>query len=489
LKKELRILNNSGMQENEFEKQLKRAMDDFRIVPPASAWENISRRLDKKRRPKLPFIFLLAAGLFITGYYVFKGYKKQSPQAPGIAEHTKNKYSNTGTASLGKADSLYIGKDHTAGLFSENNNTVNKNSYAKQNRLKESKRVTNYNVGTTLIPGKNNIVAKQYNISEPLQQTGNNNEENNTITTSNYSENNNLNPVKQADTVSQTANDVVTDNIYNGNPLRPDSTAVTSNNTSDISFTSNKKVSVSTKHISKWRLGITAFYGKSNAIEAIAGSDKAASSNAFTPGSLSGADTALYREHPYTASDAYQFGIVIQRNIIKNGFLSAGLIFTHLSTKSDISKEVNSTYIIQNFDRSNSFYALSSYYQPGSKNSFVNKYNFIELPVHFQHDLFPANKFSLSYNAGFSLRQLLSSDALIYNEYNNIYFSQEDQLRKIQIQFLAGANLRYKASKTTSLYLGPQFSYSLSNMLKTGNNGNFHFLVYGLQAELLLQKR
>jgi adenylate kinase family enzyme len=47
------------MQENEFEKQLKDMMDEFKLVPSASVWEKVSRRLNEGRRKKRPFIFLL----------------------------------------------------------------------------------------------------------------------------------------------------------------------------------------------------------------------------------------------------------------------------------------------------------------------------------------------------------------------------------------------------------------------------------------------
>ena len=132
---------------------------------------------------------------------------------------------------------------------------------------------------------------------------------------------------------------------------------------------------------------------------------------------------------------------------------------------------------------------VNNYYRPGVVKEYINKYNFIELPVAFQQNLLQRKVFAFGYNAGFSVRQLLNSNALIYNEQGNIYFSNNDLLRKTQLQLQAGLNLKFNTGKTTSVYAGPQISYSLSNFTKSKDNGNFHFMTYGLKAGLLFHKK
>ena len=114
---------------------------------------------------------------------------------------------------------------------------------------------------------------------------------------------------------------------------------------------------------------------------------------------------------------------------------------------------------------------------------------YARLPVYFQHDVFYRHKLSLSYNAGFSIRQLISSDALIYNRYSNIYYSKDELLRKTQLQVLAGINLKINTGKNMAVYVGPQFSYSLSNLLNDNDVGNFHLINYGVQAGLMFHKK
>ena len=207
------------------------------------------------------------------------------------------------------------------------------------------------------------------------------------------------------------------------------------------------------------------------------------------PGTGVGRSDTSYKSNPYSPSNAYHFGFVVQKKIIKNGFIATGLNFIHLSTKSDVTGKKDSAYTVQNGGIiSNSFY-VNSFYQPGPSTTYTNTYNFIELPVYFQQDVLYRHTFSLSYNAGFSVRQLLSSDALIYNRHSNIYYSKDELLRKTQWQVLAGISLKINTGKNMAVYIGPQFSYSFSNLLKDKDAGNFHLINYGLQAGLMFHKK
>ena len=179
----------------------------------------------------------------------------------------------------------------------------------------------------------------------------------------------------------------------------------------------------------------------------------------------------------FDASNAYGFGIVVRRKITGNGFLVSGLGYTHLSTKIVRRQNGDPSSMLQNVDSRNN-YVITAYPQNGKSAVHIN-FDFIELPVHFQQDLFAKKPVGLSWNAGVSLRQLVSSNIII----------GKDQVNKTQFELSGGLNVRFNAGKITSLYAGPQFSYSLSDALKNKNSGNFHFINYGLQAGLILHKK
>jgi hypothetical protein len=306
---------------------------------------------------------------------------------------------------------------------------------------------------------------------------------------------NNVTPTETATTKDPTAllNNTEHNEALNKTVAQTDSLQIKQNTQQSAIQQVIKKTSNNNFTIPKWQWGITASYGRSNAIQNLVDFNKSAPASLdynVGPGLITGrVDTGHYNNKPYTPSNAYQFGFVVQRKIIKNGFISSGLNFVHLSTKSDVNAKKDSAYTVQNGNIiTNSFY-VSSFYQGGESKAYTNTYNFIELPVYFQQDLFYRHKLSLSYNAGFSIRQLLSSDALIYNRYSNIYYSKDELLRKTQWQFLAGINLKINAGKNMALYVGPQFSYSLSNFLKDKDAGNFHLMNYGVQAGIMFHKK
>ena len=56
------------MQENEFEKQVRHKMDEFRVHPSDPVWPGIREELRKKKRRRLLFIPLFGM-LLVAGYF------------------------------------------------------------------------------------------------------------------------------------------------------------------------------------------------------------------------------------------------------------------------------------------------------------------------------------------------------------------------------------------------------------------------------------
>ncbi len=479
------------MQENEFEGQVKRIIEEFHISPPASVWEKVSRKLEKKRRPKLLPLLLLLIGLAGTAYLIFYA-AENSIQSPIAMSNNKD---HKGTV---KADSIIVKKP--VNPVTENINPANELPLSLKNingdrklDVNNLRKLSSPVTAQTprVLPATNNYKAEQqrdhdnnHAYQTDLQVLQNNDSillHSDTITDKNAVAGKELEGAGSADTVV-----VNNDNPSTGNQ---DSNAVVKPKTANELTTPIKKSIRQNYKLPNLQWGITAFYGGSNAIENLVDLNKSASASYAAPGTMpNNSDTAFYNNHPYTASTAYHVGAVVQKKIIKNGFVAAGLYFTHLSTKADVSEKVDGLYIVQTANDLSRAFTVNEYFQAGSV-TYTNHYNFIELPVYFQQDILPAKKFSFSYNAGFSVRQLISSKSLIYNQYNNIYFPKDDLMRKTQLQVLAGLNLKINAGSNTSVYIGPQLSYSLSNLYKNENNGNFHFINYGLQAGLMFHKK
>ncbi|SFP67813.1 hypothetical protein SAMN05444277_101673 [Parafilimonas terrae] len=467
------------MQENEFEKQVKNLMEGFKPAPSDEAWAKISRRLKEKRRRRLPFIFLLATGLAAAGLLFYYTGNKQDTVQNTVAINN----SNAGIAQDGAVL-------NDSGVASINNKVEKNNADNSKSSLPTDK-------------GRVNFISKKMNEVAGINKSI---KKNNTGISAGITKDNSLDGKDQPGDVITNAkgNDdkagalqkdleqATSEEIQavNQNPVnKPDNNIAkndSNNNTHDNIQIA--KPALQSNKLPKWQWGVNAFYGANSTVKSIGSIGKPDRQSALSAPTLT-APTAIisgdtvFNKYAYTSSSAYSFGFEVQRSISKNSSINAGLNFTHLATASNVRGVVNANYAIS------PDYMVNNYYRPGVVKEYINKYNFIELPVSFQQNLLQRKMFAFGYNAGFSVRQLLNSNSLIYNEQGNIYFSNDDLLRKTQLQLQAGLNLKFNTGKTTSVYAGPQISYSLSNFTKNKDNGNFHFMTYGLKAGLLFHKK
>ncbi len=430
------------MQENEFEKKLKTMMEDFNLSPSDAVWQKVKQKIQKKNRRKIPFFFLLGIGLLTAGYFIVKlaNYKsayinKAEKNISKNINNSKQKITTKATESNSSNLKTELSSFNKDSDKNKNNSSIriNKNVFVVDENNIKSKRglITNSNrpVLFSNQENKNNIsVSKQTVLQKDSvlnqQQTA-------------------INQVSKSE-----VQNAVTEN--NKNFLKDDSAAASLTNQKNIFVKSSVKKQNKIYKTPNWQWGVTAFYGRSNLVEAITNFNKSAVQYG-NPASVN-LDTATKTVHPFTSSNAYSFGVTLQKKISKNAFISSGLNFIHLAAKSNIGKTndpVNPGFFT-------SGYYLRSYTQPGSLNTYNSRYNFIELPVYFQQNFFHANKISLSYDAGFSIRQLLSSNSIFYNQTLNSYFLKNDLLRKTQLQAQAALNFTINTGKNSSVYIGPR---------------------------------
>ncbi len=475
------------MPENEFEKKLKKMMDDFHLPPSTSVWENVSRRLHEKRRRKIPFFFLLAAGLITAGYFTYHVSEKYKQNSTAAISYTGKNADKAGNYLLKDSAKLSTQKP---GIKKEEKASVSNTLPGTQQKIFKNE------LNNKLITVKNSTALKDNSSELENDNAGNNkqhlngqiiNENNNAIVSNNETLFKNSITIKQPVTPADAENTLLKDEVQDNNlALKKDSISGLANQPGNSLKKSTTKTPVTINKTSNWQWGVTGLYAKSNLIENLTNLNIPSAQYSNDPLTSGNYDTAFKTTHAFSPSAAYAFGTVVKKKIFKNGYLSSGLNFIHLSVKADIGKTVDSVIVIPSPAYT---YFVRGYAQPGFVKTNTSKYNFIELPVLFQQNFFHSKKTSLSYNAGFSVRQLISSSSLIYNQINNIYFSKEELLRKTQFQVAAGLSFEMNTGKNNSFFIGPQFTYSLSNLIKNPGNSSFHFINYGLQAGFLLHKK
>ena len=113
----------------------------------------------------------------------------------------------------------------------------------------------------------------------------------------------------------------------------------------------------------------------------------------------------------------------IQKDILNKSKLSVGLNYKYFSTTNKVGSKINSAQA--------NYYAAYSPVNP-SKN-FHNKFHFLEVPVTFGLRLNPNKSLPLYWNAGISISQLISINALQFRSDRGIYYEDNSFFNKTTI--------------------------------------------------------
>lgn len=192
------------------------------------------------------------------------------------------------------------------------------------------------------------------------------------------------------------------------------------------------------------------------------------------------------------AHAAFSIGINIKKPLSAKSSIITGLQFTSYHTIIETGSNVDTTALFY-YNNTSVATLADNYYRPlitnqGSKNLYKNKYAFLEIPVIYERRITTAKRFSFNWNAGLSITQLLKSNSLIFDYYNQSFYANNDFLRKTQVYFKGSLTVEASLNKVASVSIGPQFSYGLSNLLKNKTYGNQHLISYGLKANIFLKK-
>ena len=121
------------MEQNNFEKNIQQKLDELKIPPSDSVWENVEKTSKKQKdRKKILIFFLLFAGLASGGYFIFKSMPGKEPLQKQLmstpvdkdSKQTKKRDSSFNeTAVSGRNDSE---KNNAPGVNSTTNKTLSR---------------------------------------------------------------------------------------------------------------------------------------------------------------------------------------------------------------------------------------------------------------------------------------------------------------------------------------------------------------------------
>ena len=231
---------------------------------------------------------------------------------------------------------------------------------------------------------------------------------------------------------------------------------------------------------SKWIFGARAAAGIAGAVS---GFDVFAEEReySFDPTSSGGsAGPGSMGSQPVRNSLYFSAGIEAGKTISPRLQLVTGLQYHYYSTTVKVGQLLRQDTVISNGGMLDQFYSNTG----GSFSDYTNRYHFMALPLSLQWQVH--RRVPLYLEGGFSVQQLLSTNALVFDPVAKIYYSDEDALNKTNFFAHAGLSYAVFARKGMQLRLGPVMQYGLSRISRNGSDK--HLVSLGLSAALQFQK-
>lgn len=463
------------MQENEFEKRVREMMEEFKISPRDTVWAKVEQHIprQKRRRRWMIFIFLLT-GLIVSGYFVYNNFYNDLKKSENVVVKNQGDKSKDNVSDNKKVDhsqtpvikqenqivnNIDKEKNNSAVLKNGSNKIISSDVKDEQSLNEQIKDVTSVTIERDRQPADQKKIIDESNVQPNISDD----------TSRHYTAVTDEGPEEQKNAVNMQGSK---DSAETAMPI-----------------TSNKKQTQKTKANKNWQFGITAFYGRSDMFENLLGiklNSAPANYNA-DPSTVSG-----FPRNPVTVSKdikakgAFSLGVAVKKNFSSKSNLTIGLQYSEFQTEIETGVMEDSVAVFRFNNLSAAPAAnLNTYYKPGAGYPRKNSYSFIQVPVIYEHSI-TKNKL-LNWNAGASLSRLVTSNALVYDSYNQAYYHNNDLFRKTHITLLAGANTQFNLGQTL-IHFGPQFQYGLTNLFKRNDYGSEHLFSWGLQAKIFLKK-
>lgn len=506
------------MQESNFEKQVQQKMDELTLNPSGAVWQKVADALEKRKGNRRVIAIVLLALLFVgsTVFFLLNQSTKTKFDASLTDKIVPQKMDDIRESSGGNNISSKdvvpgisdrTGESRSAGsAILPRNASVSKTTSARQIRipalispessgqLTTSENISNpadKKVKEVVRNKSNNInyknrqqVKMKISSTEPEELV---NEVNAFVDTGNavVLEDD----IKIDQLVTDTINKVVTDI----GKLSADTIAVIQ------ILREEKKVGITKvtqpKQKAKWQFGLNfsaGFAATKSSYLGIIGLGNTDELKAFDPAQSNTGTTGTGSgiSIPYTPSEIKSgagiiMGVFIQKGVSRKTNLQFGLNYKSYNSSMQIGNRVDSnlSYGGNLFNRDNFFY------RAGTKGNYKNHFHFIELPVSVRIKLGKQNKLPVYLNSGFTISQLITTNALQFDALSGSYYRDNAAFNKTQFNISAGLLLSLSGNTNNAFLIGPDLNFSLTKMANSGLYKNRHYSYIGIQLRKGIGKK
>jgi outer membrane biosynthesis protein TonB len=455
------------MEQNNFEKQVQQKMEELKIHPSESAWNNIEKRIAQHTdRRKLIFILsvLIPVLLVIAFYWAYDSNETNIPEQKNKSLAIEKNKIQSNDSSLEKPDQL------------------NKNYSETEKKIAEEKlKSFNLKKSPNYKPQKINdvtILKTKSSDADFRKEKSNKTEVENDKKIKNAEKS--LEAVIMDSVIENSNTDFITESSQS--KIKDENEKEESPSKKEIekdsAIINTAKISTVKKQKSVWKSGFSFSGGTSFSGQSLFSEDKSAL-NYSSPGNSGGVPTTNYLPSNSTNSLAFSAGFFLQKHILNKSKISIGLNYKYFSTTNKVGSKIDSAQA--------NYYAAYSPVNP-SKN-FHNKFHFLEVPVTFGLRLNPNKSLPLYWNAGISISQLISTNALQFRSDRGIYYEDNSFFNKTQIGLNTGFSATLFSKNKFPVNVGPYFYYDVTNLANKGLYNKTHFSSIGISAEVLLNKK
>ncbi len=455
-------------------------MDELKISPSESAWQNIDKRIQhKSRRRRTVFIlFFMALFLLTGGYWLFNsGKNTNTEQNKQISHALKN---NREIVIAKKKDSSSIQKTFSnkkdAG---SNENNIPKVIFSLNGKdSKNKKQVVLINKRASIISNEMLLKAE---IKERFSSDNKINKNPDVEDLLNLKQDNLLD--KKVDLAKQDAKSNAQIENVTLEKVNPDSVKDIAglkkiNEEKDTLFSEkSSNISLNKKQKRKWILGITFSGGKSFLANGFLDINNNNLNYSSAPGSVTGGSSSSPLPLPAKTINSAGFigGAFLEKSISEKSKISIGINYKYFSTINKTGSKIDSVVIAYN----------STTYT----NSYRNNFNYLELPVSFKFQVTNNKSLPVYWLAGINISQLISSNALQFKSNPGVYYNDNSLINKIQLGFSTGFSATLFSKQKNPVNIGPYFYYNASRLANEGMYNKKHFSFIGISTEILFNKK
>jgi hypothetical protein len=508
------------MQEQNFEKQVQKKLEELNLSPSAPVWKKVEEQIREKKDRRRIFFWLIPVVLLGGGIYLYSVNDKPVEK--------------TGSIGIAK-EILRENNNQNSSITTPNNSTTSNDQSTTQKQLTPSSSDKQLSEKAITVESPIQKSAKKYQASTKL--TANRERDENKInhdeltsvekktkeqneTTEIKQETNSINADQKAQNNKQVQknekiNDINSEKVVNNTPVNNNSVVVDSSANNNTADTTNKtpspseikdslavavanetdtiqKAQAKTKSRKSWKLSASLAGGSSGIATSAFGnlSQGGAASfdalrfyNTTTSTQMSSGNGPIASaRYPSDIKNAFSFaaGATLNKELSRRLQFSTGLVYHFYSTSISVGKKV---YQADTISRENKSIRVENFYQPsnsGETDTYKNKYHLIEVPIGVEWQV--VKTIPLQLQTGFRIGRLIKTSALHYDGQQGIYYEDKELFKRTQVSFYTGIFYRILKINKSSLYIGPKAQFHLSNVLKKKDFGEQHLYFTGVET-------